>query len=150
MREKGSDYFVNTRRAVDVRREYAQRNPYEFNGYGGDCWGFTASDGPGFQMLKVDGKNCHFLGYGARGVPYGPDDGTIGPCAALASLPFAPELGYGRCGILAPIIPTCSAARECRAALSDLSGSRPSVGSPGIALGSTRASSLSDRQPCPG
>jgi hypothetical protein len=28
-------------------------------------------------------------GYAARGVPYGPDDGTIGPCA---SLPFAPEL----------------------------------------------------------
>jgi hypothetical protein len=31
------------------------------------------------------------LGYAARGVPYGPDDGTLGGWAALASLPFAPE-----------------------------------------------------------
>jgi hypothetical protein len=44
------------------------------------------------QTLKIDGKKRCFLGYAARGVPYGPDDGTIGPCAALSSLPFAPEL----------------------------------------------------------
>jgi hypothetical protein len=31
-------------------------------------------------------------GYAARGVPYGPDDGTLGGWAVLASLPFAPEL----------------------------------------------------------
>jgi hypothetical protein len=28
----------------------------------------------------------------ARGAPYGPDDGTIAPWAAVASLPFAPEI----------------------------------------------------------
>ena len=28
----------------------------------------------------------------ARGVPNGPDDGTIAPWAAVASLPFAPEI----------------------------------------------------------
>jgi hypothetical protein len=92
MREKGCDYFENSRRAVHVQREYARRNPHGFEGYGEDCWGITANDGPGFKTLKIDGSERRFLGYAARGVPYGPDDGTIGPCAALASLPFAPEL----------------------------------------------------------
>jgi hypothetical protein len=32
------------------------------------------------------------FGYAARGVPYGPDDGTLAGWAALASLPFAPEI----------------------------------------------------------
>jgi hypothetical protein len=35
------------------------------------------------------------FGYTARGVPYGPDDGTLGGWAALASLPFAPEIAMG-------------------------------------------------------
>lgn len=30
--------------------------------------------------------------YCARGVPYGPDDGTLSPWAVVASLPFAPEI----------------------------------------------------------
>ena len=92
MREKDSDYFENSRRATYVQREYARRNPYGFEGYGEDCWGISANDGPGFKTLKIDGRERRFLGYAARGVPYGPDDGTIGPCAAIASLPFAPEL----------------------------------------------------------
>jgi hypothetical protein len=92
MREKDSDYFENSRRATYVQREYARRNPHECEGYGKDCWGITASDGPGFTTIQIDGRERRFLGYAARGVPYGPDDGTISPCAALASLPFAPEL----------------------------------------------------------
>jgi hypothetical protein len=92
MREKGSDYFENSRRAAYVQREYARRNPYGYEGYGKDCWGLTASDGPGFKALRIDGRERRFFGYAARGVPYGPDDGTLSPCVALASLPFAPEL----------------------------------------------------------
>ena len=92
MRQKGSDYSENTRRAVYVQREYARRNPHGFKGYGEDCWGLTASDGPGFKTLTIDDRQRHFLGYAARGAPYGPDDGTIGPCSALACLPFAPDL----------------------------------------------------------
>ena len=91
MREKKSDYFENSRRATYVQREYARRNPFGFDGYGKDCWGITANDGPGFKTLKIDGRERRFLGYAARGVPYGPDDGTIDPCGALGSLPFAPE-----------------------------------------------------------
>ena len=92
MREKCSDYFENSRRATYLQREYARRNPYEFRGYREDCWGISASDGPGFKSLRVDDRERRFLGYAARGVPYGPDDGTISPCAAVASLPFAPDL----------------------------------------------------------
>jgi hypothetical protein len=91
MREKDTDYFENSRRATCVQREYARRNPHDFEGYGKDCWGFTANDGPGFKSLRIGGREFRFLGYAARGVPSGPDDGTIDPCAALASLPFAPE-----------------------------------------------------------
>ncbi len=92
MREKNSDYFENTRRATYVQREYARRNPHSFEGYGKDCWGITANEGPGSIQPTVSGIERRFLGYAARGVPFGPDDGTIDPCAALASLPFAPQL----------------------------------------------------------
>ena len=92
MREKNCDYFENTRRAIYIQREYAMRNPHEFKGYGENCWGFTASDGPGPKVLRLNGRDRRFLGYAARGVPFGPDDGTIAPSAALASLPFTPEI----------------------------------------------------------
>jgi hypothetical protein len=92
MREKGSDYFENSRRALMIQREYAQRNPNEFAGYCADCWGLTACDGPTDQMPPLKQGGRHRFGYAARGVPYGPDDGTISGWAALASLPFAPEL----------------------------------------------------------
>ena len=92
MREKSCDYFENSRRATYVQREYALRNPRDFKGYDADCWGLTANDGPGNDTLMVDGRERRFFGYAARGAPYGPDDGTIGGWAALASLPFAPEI----------------------------------------------------------
>ena len=90
MREKGTDYFENSCRAVDVQREYARRDPNEYGTYGPDCWGLSAGDGPGYRTTRVRGRNRRFFEYTARGVPYGPDDGTIAPAAALASLPFAP------------------------------------------------------------
>jgi hypothetical protein len=92
MREKRSDYFENSRRAVLVQREYARRNPGEFAGYDEDCWGLTACDGPSYEMQEGHGGERRLFGYTARGVPYGPDDGTLAGWAPLASLPFAPEL----------------------------------------------------------
>src|SRR5690606_38479181 len=55
-------------------------------------WGLTASDGPGPTVRQVGGRVVRFWDYRARGVPYGPDDGTIAPWAAVTSLPFAPEV----------------------------------------------------------
>lgn len=92
MREKGIDYFENSRRATYVQQQYAIRNPLDYKGYGEHCWGITASDGPGPTSLKIEGVERCFFDYTARGIPYGPDDGTIAPWAAVASLPFAPEI----------------------------------------------------------
>ena len=92
MREKGIDYFENSRRATYVQQRYAMENPLKFAGYSRTCWGITASDGPGPDTIKVAGVERQFFEYLARGVPYGPDDGSVAPWAVVASLPFAPEI----------------------------------------------------------
>ncbi|MDX6531817.1 MAG: hypothetical protein QOH41_4107 [Blastocatellia bacterium] len=92
MRAHGSDYFENSRRATYAQREYAKRNPRGFKGYSEVCWGLTACEGPGPKALTIDGDQRVFFDYVARGVPDGPDDGTIAPWAVVASLPFAPEI----------------------------------------------------------
>lgn len=94
MREKGIDYFENSRRATYIQRCYAITNPLKFEGYGACCWGITASDGPGPTTLKLNGVLREFYDYLERGVPYGPDDGTLAPWAVVASLPFAPEIVF--------------------------------------------------------
>jgi len=79
MRERGIDYFENSRRAVLAQQAYCMENPRGHAGYGERMWGITACDGPG--------------GYGARGAPPSEnDDGTIAPTAVGASVPFAPEI----------------------------------------------------------
>jgi hypothetical protein len=92
MREKGCDYFENSRRATYVQREYAIRNPHSFSGYAADCWGLSAGDGPSAEPRLVAGRRQAFYGYAARGVPYGPDDGTIAGSSTLSSLVFVPEI----------------------------------------------------------
>jgi hypothetical protein len=92
MRRRGIDYFENSRRATLAQQQYAIRNPKRFRGYGEHCWGITASDGPGPARRRIDGIDRRFYDYRARGIPYGPDDGTIAPWAAVTSLPFAPEI----------------------------------------------------------
>jgi hypothetical protein len=92
MKAKGIDYFENSRRATYAHRQYAIHNPRRFRGYNENCWGITASDGPGPATLKIDGVRRRFYDYKARSIPYGPDDGTIAPWAVVASLPFAPEI----------------------------------------------------------
>lgn len=91
MREKRCDYFENSRRATCVQREYARRNPNGFVGYDEHCWGLSACDGPSDERPEVSNEPRRLFGYAARGVPYGPDDGTLAGWAALASLPFAPD-----------------------------------------------------------
>lgn len=92
MREKNSDYFENSRRAACVQRDYAIRNPRGFSGYGQDRWGLSAGDGPSVAPQAVAGRCQAFYGYAARGVPWGPDDGTIAGSSTLASIVFAPEI----------------------------------------------------------
>lgn len=92
MRERGIDYFENSRRATFVQQQYAIENPLQFVGYGEHCWGFTACDGPGWVKRRVNGVERQFHDYIARGAPFGVDDGTVAPWVVVASLPFAPEI----------------------------------------------------------
>ena len=92
MRGRSIDYFENSRRATYVQQQYAIDNPAQFEAYSAKCWGITASDGPGPATRTIKKHKRQFFGYLARGVPQGPEDGTIAPWAVVASLPFAPEI----------------------------------------------------------
>ena len=92
MREKGIDYFENSRRATLVNRMYCIQNPEGWTGYDSLTWGISACDGPG--DFEKNGKKFH--GYAGRGAS-GPgltiaEDGTITPEAAAGSIPFSPEV----------------------------------------------------------
>lgn len=77
MRNRGFDYFENSRRATLAQRAYCAANPGGWAGYSDTLWGITASDAPG--------------GYSARGAPPPQnDDGTLVPTAPISSIPFAP------------------------------------------------------------
>ncbi|MEW6509813.1 MAG: glucoamylase family protein [Bacteroidota bacterium] len=79
MRDKGIDYFENSRRATYAQRAYCIENPHGYAGYNDSLWGITASDTP--------------TGYKARGAPPDEgDDGTLVPTAPVSSIPFAPEI----------------------------------------------------------
>ncbi len=91
MREKRSDYFRNTCRTVELQREYCERNPRGFLGYGRDIWGLSAGDGPTMRASGECPSDQRHFGYMARGAPFGPDDGTLCPWAMMVTLPFTPE-----------------------------------------------------------
>ena len=96
MKEKGIDYFENSRRATYANRQYCIDNPRGFKGYGPKQWGLTASDGPRGEPRKamVGNQEVQFRTYWARGASgrHINDDGTIAPTAAGGAVPFAPEI----------------------------------------------------------
>lgn len=92
MREKGSDYFKNSEQATRIQHEYAVRNRRKHEGYGPKLWGITASGGPGRDRHVTGSGARDVFGYKARGVPFGPDDGTVSPAVVAASTPFAPDI----------------------------------------------------------
>ncbi len=94
MRRAGFDYFQNSRRAVFAQQAYAIANPGGFRDYGARVFGLTACDGPLDGTVTVGGRSITLLTYAARGASAKGvlDDGTVAPTAAVASLPFAPEI----------------------------------------------------------
>jgi hypothetical protein len=72
-----TNYFLNNRNHTLINRAYCIDNPLDFNGYGENCWGLTASDDPD--------------GYLAHEPVSGRDNGTITPTAAISSMPYTPE-----------------------------------------------------------
>jgi len=93
MRDRGIDYFINSRRATLGQQAYAADNPRGFAGYDDRVWGLSACDGPADVTLPVGDRQVRFFTYAARGASHTEvrDDGTITPMAAASSLPFAPE-----------------------------------------------------------
>jgi hypothetical protein len=77
IKDEYTNYFVQNRNHTLINRAYCIDNPRNFEGYGENCWGLTASDDP-------DGYLAHEPG-GSR------DNGTITPTAALSSMPYTPE-----------------------------------------------------------
>jgi hypothetical protein len=94
MKEKGIDYFENSRRATYSHRAYAKENPKQYRDYSESIWGLSACDGPAYTAIVIDGVLRRFEGYAARGcsADWTNDDGTITPTAAGGSLMFAPEI----------------------------------------------------------
>ena len=123
MREKRSDYFENSRRTVALQREYCERNPHQCVGYGRDLWGISAGDGPGGEGTREFAADRRRFGYMARGIPFGPDDGTLCPWAMLATLPVTPQAALaGTRQLLSRFPQVCSEDRF-------VSGFNPSVNS---------------------
>jgi hypothetical protein len=75
-RDKYADYFENNRNEALVSQAYSIANPLHRKGYGANCWGLTAVDGPdGYQEYK----------------PFVTDDGTIAPTGAISSFAYTPQ-----------------------------------------------------------
>lgn len=73
--DRYADYWQQNRAHSLIHYEYAKANPKNFEGYGKNAWGFTASDS--------------YVGYEAHSPTN--DKGVITPTAALSSFPYTPE-----------------------------------------------------------
>jgi len=76
-----ANYFNNNINASLIHRQYCITNPRGQVGYGANCWGLTASDGPG--------------GYSEHRPYSSNDDGTIAPTASISSFPYVPQYSMG-------------------------------------------------------
>ena len=77
MEDAYTNYFENNRNIALINYRYCTENPESHQGYGPDCWGLTASDGP-WNYSADEPK------------PEG-DQGKITPTGALASFPYTPD-----------------------------------------------------------
>ena len=77
-RDNYTNYFNRNVYHTLINRAYCIANPQNYEGYGVNCWGLTASDNP--------------FGYLAHEPTAARDNGTITPTAALSSMPYTPDL----------------------------------------------------------
>lgn len=71
-----SNYWEHNRNHTLINRQWCIENPNDYEGYGENSWGLTAS-------YSVNGYAAHAPGDG--------DLGVITPTAALSSMPYTPE-----------------------------------------------------------
>jgi exo beta-1,2-glucooligosaccharide sophorohydrolase (non-reducing end) len=76
-RDQFTDYFENNRALALINRAYCIENPSQYQGYGVNLWGLTAShDHTGYVPHEASPRE---------------DNGTITPTAALSSFPYTPQ-----------------------------------------------------------
>ncbi len=76
MKDRYADYWRQNVHHVRINHAYCLDNPRDCRGYAADCWGLTASDTPGgYSAHSPNNDRC-----------------VIAPTAALASMPYCPEL----------------------------------------------------------
>ena len=75
-----ANYWNLNTNQTNINYEYCVRNPGNFEDYGPDCWGLTAS-----YSRNTDGS----IGYRAHRP--GDDTGVISPTAAISSIPYTPQ-----------------------------------------------------------
>ena len=73
--ELGIDYFAVNVAHTRIQQAYCITNPLRFDGYGADCWGFSA----GYSTRGYKAHNTKT------------DRGVITPSGTLAAMPYAPE-----------------------------------------------------------
>ncbi|SHF43005.1 hypothetical protein SAMN05443144_108156 [Fodinibius roseus] len=76
LKDRYADYWQENRNHTLINRQWAVENPHNYEGYGEDLWGLTAS-------YSVNGYAAHRPGE--------EDLGVISPTAALSSFPYTPE-----------------------------------------------------------
>jgi hypothetical protein len=72
----GFDYWVSSTNAMKTHHQYCLDRAAEVKTYGQGFWGLNAGDGPD--------------GYAPYGAMDGPEDGTVSPSGAIASITFVP------------------------------------------------------------
>ncbi|WP_372636775.1 glucoamylase family protein [Fodinibius sp.] len=76
LEDRYADYWQENRNHTLINRQWAVENSHNYEGYGEDLWGLTAS-------YSVNGYAAHRPGE--------EDLGVISPTAALSSFPYTPE-----------------------------------------------------------
>lgn len=80
LKDQYADYWELNKNHTLINREWCIENPNDYQGYGKENWGLTAS-----YTRNEDGS----VGYAAHRP--GDDRGVISPTAALSSFPYTPE-----------------------------------------------------------
>lgn len=75
LKDQYADYWEENKNHTLINRQWCIENPNNYEGYGEECWGLTAS-------YSVNGYAAHMPGE---------DLGVITPTAALSSFPYTPE-----------------------------------------------------------
>ncbi len=74
--DRYANYWEENCNHTLINWKWCKENPENFEGYGQDCWGLTASYSVDFYAAHAPGK--------------GKDKGVISPTAAISSIPYTP------------------------------------------------------------